>query len=139
MSNLPGQAETRKVATGYAVDRNMPLDNTEAPYRPIHPIKGQILVRQAEPKEQLASGLYIPTGHRDTYEDIAEILELGPGEIDATGERVPFSVAVGDRVVFARRAGTALFPDNREPDNDYRGLLMLREDDIVGIIEEDAP
>lgn len=106
---------------------------------PIRPIHGQILVRQDKTQERRASGLYIPQGHRDTYPDLATVLAVGPGEIGNDGNRIPMEVVVGDRILFTRRAGTALNPDNREVGRpEFQDMLMLDEDDIVGIVEDEA-
>lgn len=106
---------------------------------PIKPIQDQVVVRQDPPRNQRPSGLYIPEGHRESYEDIGTVLAVGPGRADASGSRVPLEVAVGDRVRFVRRAATALVPDWREGgDEDRKDVLVLRESDVVGVVTEES-
>lgn len=94
----------------------------------LRPIHDQVLVRQDPVPETLPSGLYLTgSAMRELQEDLATVLAIGPKVLD---------VAVGDRVLIKRRADTALVPDKREGGRpDWIDLLMLRETDIVGIVE----
>jgi len=94
----------------------------------LRPLGDRILVRQESYKDQLASGLYIPQGSREGFED--------KGTVVAVGSRVD-DIKAGDRVLFKRRADTALVPDVREGDpNGWKDLLMLQPDDILAILED---
>lgn len=95
----------------------------------LRPIHDQVLVRQDPPREKLENGLYVPdSARRELYDDYATVLGVGPKALD---------VKAGDRVLFKRRAGTALIPDLREGGRaEWINLLMLREADIIGIIED---
>lgn len=84
----------------------------------IKPIKDRVLVVQTPVKEKLSNGLYLPQGSRELYEDIGVVLAVGPDVKE---------VAVGDKVMFTRR------PESELPEKDH---LMLREENIVGIIED---
>src|SRR5687768_18075321 len=57
----------------------------------------------------LASGLFIPDGSRAGYDDVAEILAIGP-KVDVK----TLGINIGDRVMFRRRPGSAILPDPRE-------------------------
>jgi co-chaperonin GroES (HSP10) len=96
----------------------------------IRPIYDQVLVRQERPLERLHSGLYVPdTARRELYQDFGRVEGVGPKVLD---------VRVGDRVMFQRRADTALIPDAREGGREeWRDLLVLKEGDIIGIVEAD--
>lgn len=100
------------------------------PTHGLRPIRDQVLVRQDPLLERLASGLYVPeTAARVLQEDYATVLAVGPACTE---------LAVGDRVLFARRPGTALITDPREGGREeWRDLLMLRETDVVGVITEE--
>jgi co-chaperonin GroES (HSP10) len=97
----------------------------------LRPIHDQILVRQDPVKEKLDSGLYLPdVASRALQEDLATVLTVGPGALE---------VQVGDRVLFKRRAGTALISDPREGGpEEWTDLLMLRETDIIGVVSDEA-
>lgn len=96
----------------------------------LRPIKDQVLVRQDAVPNKLHSGLYVPDAcARELQEDFGVVLAVGPRVVD---------VRVGDRVLFQRRACTALIPDRRFPGPaEWKDLLMLRETDIVGVVELD--
>lgn len=103
----------------------------------VAPVKDQVLVLQDPPKERVGSGiLFAPSGSEE-YPNIGTVVRVGPGAVSPGGERIPMDVQVGDRVMFKRRPGSALVPDIREGDpNDWKNLIMLREEDIIGVIEE---
>lgn len=103
----------------------------------VRPIQDQVLVRQDPPKERLESGLYLAgAAARELQEDIGTVIAIGPGRIVA-GERVPMSVEVGDRVMFRRRAESALIPDPRLGGSAaWKDLLVLRDEDMVAVLEQ---
>lgn len=103
----------------------------------IRPIRDQVVVRQDPPQEKLANGLYVPqTASRELQEDIGTVVAIGPGAL-AGGARLPMVVAVGDRVMFRRRPGSALVPDAREGGReDWKDLVILDEEDIFAVIED---
>ena len=103
----------------------------------VRPINDQVLVRQDPPKDKIGS-FYVPQG-KEEYPPLATVLAIGPGAVNDHGVRIPLDVKVGDRVLFKRRPGTALVPDWREGDSLELGknTLMLRESDIIGVVEEE--
>lgn len=86
-------------------------------------------MRQDQPAERLSSGLYLPDQcARELQEDFGLVEGVGPKVVD---------VRVGDRVMFKRRADTALIPDKREGGRpEWLDLLVLRESDIIGIVDD---
>lgn len=96
----------------------------------IRAIRDQVLVRQDRPAERLKSGLYVPDRcARELQDDFGTVEGVGPKVLD---------VRVGDRVLFRRRADTALIPDKREGGRpEWIDLLVLRESDIIGVVEDD--
>ncbi len=96
----------------------------------LRPIGDHVLVRQKEWQQKVGS-LFIPQGSREGYEEVAEIIALGPKFPKDLG------LEVGDRVLFRRRAGTAVIPDTREGDPDgMKNLLMLKPDDLIAALDE---
>jgi chaperonin GroES len=60
-----------------------------------------------------------------------EVIAVGPGGRDEAGKLIPIDVKVGDRVLFGKWSGTEVKIDGQE-------LLIMKESDIMGIIEEPA-
>jgi len=83
-------------------------------FRPLH---DRVLVRRVEQEEKTSGGIIIP----DTA--------IGPGGRDETGKLIPIDVEVGDRVLFGKWSGTEVRIDGEE-------LLIMKESDIMGVIEE---
>lgn len=92
----------------------------------IRPIKERVLVKQDPRKEKTTGGLFVPQG-KEIHDNYGTVIAVGPDNKD---------VVVGDRVLFARKPGSALNPDNREGSNEYDDLLMLGADDILAVIDE---
>jgi chaperonin GroES len=95
----------------------------------LRPLGARVLVEQKPFQERLDSGLYIPQGAREGYEDTAIVRAIGPG--------VTADLKVGDRVIFQRQPSSALLPDARELDaNGWKNLLMLKEENILAVVED---
>jgi co-chaperonin GroES (HSP10) len=93
------------------------------------PLQNRVLVKQDPPKDKIGS-LYTPQGS-EVYPEFGTVLAIGPKVVE--------DIRVGDRVLFKRQADTALNPDAREGDaQGWKGLLMLREDAIIGIVTEES-
>lgn len=94
----------------------------------IRPLFDRILVKRVEEVTRTAGGLYLP----DTAAEKplqGEVLAVGEGRIGKDGDITPLQVAVGDRVVYSKYAGTEIKIEGEE-------RLILREDDILGVIED---
>lgn len=105
--------------------------------RTIRPLKDHVLVKQDSPKAQLKSGLFLPQGSRDLYDDYGTVIAVGPGIAVEGGEIIPVSVKPGDRVMFKRRPASLINPDAREGD-EWFNYLMLKDEDIVAVLDQDA-
>ena len=70
-----------------------------------------------------AGGIYIPDTAKEKPQE-GVVVAVGPGRLSDDGARVPMEVAVGDKVVYSKYAGT----EYRDGDTEY---LVLREDDIL--------
>ena len=103
--------------------------------RSIRPIGSMVLVRQDPEQETTSGGLIMPQGVRDRWNNFATVLAVGPGTTMPGGWLSQPDVNVGDRILFIRRAGTALIPDSREGGpEEFKDLLMLAESDIIGVV-----
>jgi chaperonin GroES len=77
-----------------------------------------------EPQE---GGIIIPDTAKDKPQE-GEILAVGPGRMMDDGHRQPMAVAIGDTVLFGKYAGTEIKLDQED-------LLVMRESDLLGILE----
>ena len=93
----------------------------------IRPLNDRILVKRLEEEEKTAGGIIIPDSAKEKPAE-GEIVAVGPGKLSDTGERVAMDVAVGDRVLFSKYGGTDVKLDGED-------FLIMREDDILGVIE----
>jgi chaperonin GroES len=104
----------------------------------IRPINDCFYVQQDPVKDKIGSGLLFAPQGSEEWPPIGTVIAVGPGRRDERGELVPLEVKVGDRVMFRRRASSALHPDSREVDErGLFGIVRLQEDDLVGIVEEE--
>jgi chaperonin GroES len=94
------------------------------------PLQDRILVRRVEAEEKTKGGIIIPDTAKEKPVE-GEVLAVGPGARDETGALRPLDVKVGDRVLFGKWAGTEVIIDGED-------RLILKESDILGVIEEDA-
>jgi chaperonin GroES len=93
----------------------------------LRPLQDRILVKRIEEQEKTAGGIYIP----DTAKEkpvMGEIVSVGNGKKTEDGKVIPVDVKAGDKVLFGKYAGTEVKVENGD-------FLIMREDDILGIIE----
>jgi len=93
----------------------------------IRPLNDRILVKRLEQEEKTAGGIIIPDSAKEKPAE-GEIIAVGPGKMNKAGERVAPDVKPGNRVLFSKYGGTDVKFDGQ----DY---LIMREDDILGVIE----
>jgi len=93
----------------------------------IRPLQDRVIVRRVEEERKTPGGIVIPDSA--TEKPIrGEILAVGKGKIADNGEVRPLDVKVGDVVLFGKYSGTEVKIDGEE-------LLVMREEDLVGVIE----
>jgi len=93
----------------------------------VKPLGDKLLVRRAEAQARTDAGIYLPESAKDKPAE-GEVIATGAGILNKeNGERLPFTVKQGDRVIFTSYAGT-------EVKIDGDSLLIMTEDDILGII-----
>ncbi len=94
----------------------------------IRPLGDRILVEPVEKEETIAGGLLLPETAKEKPQQ-GNVLAAGEGRRDDDGKRIPMDVKVGDKVLFAKYAGTEIKLDGKK-------LLIMKEADILGIITE---
>ncbi len=94
----------------------------------IKPLHDRVIVRRIEDStDKTAGGLYIPDTAKEKPQE-GEVIAVGEGKYKEDGSRQTLDVKVGDRVLFGKYSGSEIKIDNEE-------LMMMREDEILGIIE----
>ncbi len=96
-----------------------------ASFRPLH---DRVLVRRVKEEEKTKGGIIIPDTAQEKPQE-GEVIAVGPGGRDEDGERIDMDVKVGDRILFGKWSGTEVKVDGEE-------LLIMKESDIMGVIEE---
>lgn len=94
----------------------------------VKPLADRVLIRRIEEEEVKKGGIIIPDTAKEKPQK-GEVIAVGPGRLDENGKRIPMEVKEGDRVLFSKYAGTEV----KIGDEEY---LIMREDDILAIIEE---
>ncbi|HLI69773.1 MAG TPA: co-chaperone GroES [Ktedonobacteraceae bacterium] len=93
----------------------------------IKPLGDRIVVKPLSGETQTKSGIVLPDTAKEKPQE-GEVLAVGPGKVLDNGKRVSSEIQVGQRVLFAKYAGTEVKMDGEE-------FLILRESDIMGIVE----
>lgn len=93
-------------------------------FRPLH---DNVLVRRLEAEEEQQGGIIIPDTAKEKPQE-GQILAVGPGKRQEDGSRRQISVAVDNKVLFGKYAGTEITIDGEE-------LLVMRESDLLGVVE----
>jgi chaperonin GroES len=93
----------------------------------LRPLHDRVLVTRLEEGEQRMGGIIIPDSAKEKPQQ-AEVKAVGNGKLLDSGERVAPEVKAGDRILFGKYSGSEIKIDGE----DY---LILREDEILGVIE----
>ena len=94
-------------------------------FRPLH---DRIVVKRAEAETKTAGGIIIPDTAGEKPQQ-GDVIAVGPGARDETGKVVALDVKKGDKVLFGKWSGTEVKIDGQD-------LLIMKESDIMGIIEK---
>ena len=92
----------------------------------VKPLADRVIVKPIEVEEKTKSGIVLPDTAKEKPQE-GEVVAVGPGRYE-DGKLIPMNVKQGDRVLFAKYAGTEIKIDDEE-------YLIMRESDILGIIE----
>ena len=93
----------------------------------LRPLNDRVLVLRIEGVEKTAGGIIIPDTVKEKPQE-GKVVAAGPGKLNEKGERAPLDVKENDRILFGKYAGTEIKIDGVEH-------LILREDDILGVLE----
>ncbi|ALA16230.1 co-chaperone GroES [Chelatococcus daeguensis] len=96
-------------------------------FRPLH---DRVVVRRLDSEEKTKGGIIIPDTAKEKPQE-GEVVAVGPGARDDNGKIVAPDVKVGDRVLFGKWSGTEVKIDGQD-------LLIMKESDIMGVIESTA-
>ena len=94
-------------------------------FRPLH---DRVLVRRVDAEEKTAGGIIIPDTAKEKPQE-GEVIAVGAGTLNEKGELRPLDVRAGDRILFGKWSGTEVRLEGEE-------LLIMKESDIMGILEE---
>src|SRR5690606_32977308 len=94
----------------------------------IRPLGDRVLIEPIEQEETIAGGMLVLPETAKEKPQQGNVLAVGAGRRDEDGDRIAMDVKVGDKVLFAKYAGTEIKLDGKK-------LLILKESDILGIIE----
>ena len=96
-------------------------------FRPLH---DRVVLRRIEGEAKTKGGIIIPDTAKEKPQE-GEIVAVGPGARDEAGKLTPPDVKAGDRVLFGKWSGTEVKIDGQD-------LLIMKESDIMGIVEGQA-
>jgi chaperonin GroES len=94
-------------------------------FRPLH---DRVVVKRIDAEAKSAGGIIIPDTAQEKPSQ-GEVVAVGPGGRDEAGKLIPIDVKVGDRVLFGKWSGTEVKIDGQD-------LLIMKESDVMGIVEE---
>jgi chaperonin GroES len=94
-------------------------------FKPLH---DRVLVRRLESEERSSGGIIIPDTAKEKPME-GEVIAVGPGARGDDGTLHPLDVKAGDRILFGKWSGTEVKIDGQE-------LLIMKESDILGIVED---
>ncbi len=93
----------------------------------IRPLQDRIIVKRVQEEEKTKGGIIIPDTAKEKPIE-GKVIAVGNGKVQEDGKVRPLDVKAGDRVLFSKYAGTEIKIDGEEH-------LIMREDDILGVIE----
>ena len=96
-------------------------------FRPLH---DRVVVRRLESEERTKGGIIIPDTAKEKPQE-GEVVAVGPGARDESGKIQPLDLKAGDRILFGKWSGTEVKIDGED-------LLIMKEDDIMGVVEGTA-
>ena len=96
-------------------------------FRPLH---DRVVVKRLEGEEKTKGGIIIPDNAKEKPSE-GMIIAVGPGGRDEAGKLIPIDLKVGERVLFGKWSGTEVKIDGQD-------LLIMKESDIMGVLEETA-
>ena len=93
----------------------------------IRPLQDRVIVRRLEEEEKTKGGIIIPDTAKEKPQE-GKVIAVGKGKKTEEGKVIPLDVKVGDKILFGKYSGSEIKVEGEE-------LLIMREEDILGIIE----
>jgi chaperonin GroES len=93
----------------------------------VRPLNDKVLIERAKADEKTKGGIILPDSSQEKPKE-GKIVAVGQGRLNDQGERLPFQVKKGDRVLFKSYAGTDVKIDG----NDY---ILMSEEEILAVVE----
>ena len=93
----------------------------------VRPLHDRVIVKRIEEEEKTSGGIIIPDTAKEKPQQ-GKIVAVGKGKVNDDGKLTPMDVKVGDRILFGKYSGSEIKLDGDE-------LLIMREDDILGVLE----
>ena len=94
----------------------------------IRPLHDRVLIRRIEEQETVRGGIIIPDSAKEKPIE-GEVIAVGNGKVLEDGKVRPLDIKANDTILFSKYAGTEIKIDGEEH-------LLLREEDVLGIIEK---
>lgn len=94
----------------------------------IKPLQDRILIKRIAEEEKTKGGIIIPDAAKEKPQE-GMVIAVGDGKTLENGTKAPMTVKVGNKILFGKYSGTEIKVDGEEH-------LILREDDILGIVED---
>ena len=93
----------------------------------IRPLQDRVIVKRLEEEEKTKGGIIIPDTAKEKPQE-GKVIAVGKGKVTEEGKVIPLDVKPGDKILFGKYSGTEIKVEGDE-------LLIMREEDILGIIE----
>ena len=94
----------------------------------IKPLQDRIIVKRLEEEEKTKGGIIIPDAAKEKPQE-GRVIAAGDGKVLDNGQKFALTVKVGDKILFGKYSGTEIKIDGEEH-------LIMREDDVLGIVED---
>jgi chaperonin GroES len=94
----------------------------------IRPLQDRVIVQRVQEEERTKGGIIIPDTAKEKPQE-GKVIAVGKGKVNDDGKVTPLDVKVGDRILFGKYSGSEIKLDGEEH-------LIMREDDILGVLEK---
>jgi chaperonin GroES len=94
----------------------------------IRPLQDRVIVKRIQEEDKTKGGIIIPDTAKEKPQE-GKVTAVGKGKTNEDGKLISLEVKVGDRILFGKYSGSEIKIDNEEH-------LIMREDDILGVIEK---
>jgi chaperonin GroES len=93
----------------------------------IRPLQDRVIVQRVQEEEKTKGGIIIPDTAKEKPQE-GKVVAVGKGKVGDDGKLIAMDVKAGDRILFGKYSGTEVKIDGED-------LLIMREDDILGVLE----